>query len=384
MVHKNYKLLNILLSFILFLSGCCISQKTGLNSAVKVESIILADSVGRKVEVPHYPERLLCSGSGCLRYLVYMQKQGLVVGVDDIEHRSDPFDARPYAMANPQFKELPVFGSFRGFDNPEQILSLTAQPQLIFKTRAEMGMSPDNLQTRTGIPVFTLDYGNLSDEYEAFVNTVMIMGKILGSEKRAVELVDFISGERESIKSRMQKAEGVVLPRSYIGGVAFKGPHGLESTECDYPPFVFAGIENVAAEACAKTNQEHVVISREKLLEWDPDIIFMDLATIRKQDQTNALYQLRNDPVLRVLKAVKKGSVYGVLPYNWYNQNHGSTLANAWFVSATIFPSGFADIDLSQKADQIFQFMVGKALFTEFSNMYSRQVFQKLDMNSSK
>ena len=39
--------------------------------------------------------------------------------------RRNELDARPYALANPQFKTMPVFGQFRGQDNPEQILSLS-------------------------------------------------------------------------------------------------------------------------------------------------------------------------------------------------------------------------------------------------------------------
>ena len=38
----------------------------------------------------------------------------MIVAVDDIETRRKQFDARPYALANPQFKKMPIFGSSAG------------------------------------------------------------------------------------------------------------------------------------------------------------------------------------------------------------------------------------------------------------------------------
>ena len=79
---------------------------------------IITDALGRRVPVPEKVERVICSGSGCLRLLTYLQAQDKIVGVDDIEKRRRRLDARPYALANPQFKTYPIFGEFRGHDNP--------------------------------------------------------------------------------------------------------------------------------------------------------------------------------------------------------------------------------------------------------------------------
>jgi iron complex transport system substrate-binding protein len=92
----------------------------------------VSDAMGRSVNLPDDVRRVICSGTGCLRLLTYMQAQDLAVAADDIESRRNRFDARPYALANPQLKDLPVFGQFRGQDNPELILTLDPQPQVIF------------------------------------------------------------------------------------------------------------------------------------------------------------------------------------------------------------------------------------------------------------
>ena len=104
----------------LFWAGMILLAAAGGVSAAEI-----TDSAGRRHHVPIPAERVICSGPGCLRLLVYLQAQERVVAVDDIEKRRPQFDARPYSLANPQFKTLPMFGEFRGYDNPEIIMSLT-------------------------------------------------------------------------------------------------------------------------------------------------------------------------------------------------------------------------------------------------------------------
>ena len=69
----------------------------------------ITDAHQRTVNVPEKIDRIICSGSGCLRLITYFNAQDLVVAVDDIEKRTKKFDARPYFLANPQYKKLPVF-----------------------------------------------------------------------------------------------------------------------------------------------------------------------------------------------------------------------------------------------------------------------------------
>jgi hypothetical protein len=64
--------------------------------------------------------RVICSGPGALRLLTGLESQNRIAVVDEIESRRRRFDARPCALARPEFKTGPVFGGFRGFDNPER------------------------------------------------------------------------------------------------------------------------------------------------------------------------------------------------------------------------------------------------------------------------
>jgi iron complex transport system substrate-binding protein len=88
-----------------------------------------------------------------------------------------------------------------------------------------------------------------------------------------------------------------------------------------------------------------------------------------------------NDPLWRELKAVKSGEVYGVLPYNWYTQNFGSILANAYFVGKALYPERFEDVDPQVKADEIFRFLVGQDVFQTMKQSFNGLAFERLELN---
>lgn len=356
--------------FILFL-GLFILSPNPAHSATTV-----TDAMGRSVTLPDNIERLICSGPGCLRLVTYLQATDMVVGVDDMESRRTRFDARPYGLAHPEFKKLPTFGEFRGHDNPELIVSLDPAPQVIFKTYAGiMGYDPVELQKKTGIPVVALHYGDFSSKRPALYNSLRLLGKILDREARAEAVITFFEDTITDLQTR-SSAPQTEKPSVFLGGVAFKGPHGLQATEPAYPPFSFLGARNLAAKAGKEL--KHTEISKEQIVAWDPELLFLDLATMQMGEGAGGLHELRHDPAYQALTAVAQGKVYGVLPYNWYTINYGSILANAYYIGIILHPDAFADINPAAKADAIYTFLVGKAVFGQMNDSFRGLVYQQI------
>ena len=366
------------------LSSICVTL-TMLLSLVSMctasDTQTITDASGQTKIIPAKISHVICSGSGCLRLLTYMQAQSMIVGVDDMETRRSRFEARPYALANPHFKNQPTFGEFRGHDNPERILSLSPQPDVIFKTFAARGTNPDELTQKTGIPVIVLDNGDLGDHRPAFYNALRIMGTVLGKEQRAEAVISFFEHNIQELGTRTQNIPPDNKPSVFIGGVASKGPHGFQSTEPDYPPFRFIGLRNIAyTTGITGKGLRHSDVAKEKLLEWDPNILFLDLSTLQFGKQGGGLHELKTDPAYQALTAVQQGKVYGVLPYNWYSQNCGSILANAWFIAKVLYPERFKDIDPATKADAIYTFLVGKPVFDRMDQAFGELVFSKISV----
>jgi iron complex transport system substrate-binding protein len=369
----------LVLTLSLATSALLYARGSAEMEAEGIDTIEVLDGMGRTVEVPKNPEHVICSGAGCLRLLVYLRAQERIVAVDDMEKSRPMFRARPYFLANPQFGSYPLFGEFRGHDNPELIAALDPQPDVIFKTFGYMGHNPDELQQKTGIPVVVLNYGDLFGYREDLYRSLRLMGRILGETDRAEEVIAFFDGIISDLDKRTSDVPEERKKSCYIGGIAFKGPHGLQSTEPAYPPFLLVNAKNVAYDPDKPLSElSHADVSKEKIVEWDPEFLFIDLATIQSGEASGALYELRNDPAFKTLTAVKRGNVFGVLPYNWYTQNFGNTCADAYFIGTVLYPDRFSDIEPAEKADEIYTFLVGVPVFDEMDSLFQNLVFKRI------
>ena len=344
----------------------------------------ITDAAGRTVQVPNSVDRVICSGPGCLRLLTYLQAQDTIVAVDDIETRRRSFDARPYALAHPEFKSMPIFGEFRGHDNPELIVALDPQPQVIFKTYPTMGHDPDELQSKTSIPVVVLNYGNLGELRPELERSLRIMARVVGRSHRAAEVISFFNSTINGLDQRTRDIAPEDRPSVFLGGVAFKGPHGYRSTEPGYPPFEFVNADNVARVSGPGGNiPRQADVAKEQIVAWDPDILFLDLATLQLGSGASGLHELKTDPAYQILTAVREGRVYGLLPYNWYTKNFGSVLANAFFIGKLLYPEQFEDIHPQGKADEIYEFLLGKPVFQDMNAMFANLAFQAIPLEEA-
>ena len=341
------------------------------------KTMTVTDTAGRVLSVPDPVDRVICSGPGALRLLTYLGAQDLIVAVDDIEIRRRRFDARPYALSNPEFKKYPIFGEFRGFDNPELILALEKQPQVIFKTFATLGHDPVELQKKTGIPTVVLEYGNLGNHRKQFSQSLRVMGKVVDKCERAEKVIEFFDAAINDLKSRTGDVLKSEKKTCFVGGIAYKGPHGFSSTEPGYPPFMFVNADNVAYyDPMIGNSSRQVTVAKEKLLEWDPDMLFLDLSTLQLEGEASGHWEILNDPALNALTAVQEKKVYGVLPYNWYTINYGSILANAYFIGSILYPERFQDVDPVAKAEEIYQYLVGKPVFKAMNTHFNGMAFK--------
>ncbi|AKB52118.1 Iron(III) dicitrate-binding protein [Methanosarcina barkeri str. Wiesmoor] len=362
--------------------GSASSEASGVSGADKAaesgESTI-TDGFGREVTIPENAERVVCSGAGCLRYLVYLQAQEYVVGVDSMEKKENKNEGRPYVYANPQLKDYPLIGEARGNDDPEKIIEVN--PQVILKASmigqaaAPTATEADTLQDKTGIPVVAFPYGSLNNETQKaeVYSSLRIMGKAVGKQERAEEVINYINATMQDLENRTADIPESERKNVYIGGVGMAGAHGIIATEPAYAPFLWVNAKNVAAGM----GVEHADIAKEALVDWDPEYIFIDVGTLQLGNE-GAIGELKNDTSLAGLSAVKNKKVYGVIPYNFYSTNYDSVLANSYFIGKVLYPDRFKDIDPEAKADEIYTFFVGKPVFSDLNGHYSNMCFKQI------
>ena len=364
--------------------GAVPAQSTGMASKDKLAEsagVTITDGFGRNVTIPENTEKVVCSGAGCLRYLVYLQAQDYVVGVDSIEKTKNKIEGRSYVLANPQLKDYPLIGEARGKDDPEKIIEIN--PQVILKTSmigqssAPTAAEADTLQSKTGIPVVSLPYGSLSNEKEKaeMYSSLRIMGEVVGKQERAEEVIAYIEATMQDLENRTADIPESERKTAYVGGVSIAGAHGIISTEPAYPPFLWVNAKNAAAGS----GTDHADIAKEALVNWDPEYIFIDIGTLQLGNE-GAIGELKNDTSLTGLSAVKNRKVYGVIPYNFYSTNYESVLANAYYVGKVLYPDRFKDIDPETKANEIYTFFLGKPVFSDLNGQYNNTGFKQIPL----
>lgn len=374
MNHISKFLLAICLVLSVLAVPVCVADDTAVEKTI-------TDAYGRSVTIPVPATEVLCSGSGCLRYLTYLSGEDLIVGVDSIEKEDQVMDARGYAQLNPQFKDYPVFGEFRGKDDPEKVIAIG--PQLVFKTgstgtpfavNAEEG---NKLSEKTKIPVIMFPYGSLrtAAEQDEMFGALRLMGEVIGKEDRAEELISYIEEIIADLESRTKDIPESEQKTAYVGGVSYAGAHGIISTEPSYPPFIWTNVKNVAG----KMGTQHADVAKEAIVDWDPEFLFMDVGTIQMENE-GGIGELKNDPALQGLTAVKDGKVYGVLPYNFYNTNYENVLADAYFIGKTVYPDRFADIDPTEKANEIMTKFLGASPLDKINSQYKNLAFSEISI----
>jgi iron complex transport system substrate-binding protein len=347
--------------FIILLIGCwflCVPCSADAKTTVR-------DMVGREVILSKTQERIICISPGTLRLILYVGGKDKVVGVEDME-KANP-KTRPYWIVNSELHNLPSIGP--GGPNtinkePDLEKVLAVNPDVIFITYMDRDKA-DALQKKINIPVIVLSYGPFGTFNETVYDSIRLVGRILDKQERASAVVHFIEEAQKDLGARVKGIPDDQKPSVYIGGIGFKGTHGIESTETIYAPFEWVKARNIAVSAGKKG---HLFVDKEKLLTWNPDIIFIDSGgnELVRQDYVKK-FDFYNG-----LRAFKNRRVHILQSFNWYMTNLGTVVADAYTVGKILYPKPFSDVNPEDKADQIYDFLLGKPVYEQMAQNFGR------------
>ena len=308
----------------------------------------VTDMAGRQVEIPAEVTRIATLESTA-RVVTYAGAADRIVGLSDMEKEGAA--GMPYAYVNHErFADLAGVqpGGPSGEYYDEALAALA--PDLIFTIYGDMD-ALNTMQQKLGIPVIALAFqGVFSDSlYEA----IQLVGEVMGTQEHADDVVDHMKAWQKDLNDRTKDIPDDQKPTVYAGAVSFRGGHGIEGTIANYPPFQAINAVNVVDETGEKGA---VLIDKEKLVVWDPDILFL---TPGNMHFVNDDYKLNPD-LYNNLSAVKNGKVYSQVSYNYFYTNVELAIADAYYAGSVIYPEQFADVDFAAKAEEIFTVMLGQ------------------------
>ncbi len=347
--NNNFLLKNALvfcfLVFFIFIS---------YNFLFATEKQKIKDMAGRQVSISSDVKKIIAVGPGVLRFVTYLEAVDKIAGIERLETRQDMQTNRPYSIViGEKVKNLPVFSEGGPGKLPDIEKIMMIKPDVVFILGIETSQV-DAMQAKTGIPFVVVSYSDFGAFRKQGMESLVLMGKILKKEKRAGELIDFYNKCSSELIERTKNIKS--KPGVYVGGMSYKGVHGITSTDADFPPFNMVNAVNVAAETGKKS---HIFIDQEVLLTWQPDYLFLDsnsLPIIKDDLQKNPVFY-------KGIKAINDKKTFSIISYNAYNTNVELLLANAYFIGKTLHPNEFKDIDPIKKADEIMKFFLGMPVY---------------------
>ena len=229
---------------------------------------------------------------------------------------------------------------------------MIANPDVILSTdNTEVA---DNLQTQTGIPVVCVSQGTLfGDDYD---QSLRILADVCGVSDRAEALIKFIDDSLADLAARAATVTDEGKPTVLGAGATFKGSHSIDGVYTNYSVFEVLAANDVAEEIAGESGSSGVMVDREQILAWDPEIIFFDSGSMGLINTDYA----ENPGYFEQLQAVQNGNLYQWPNSTWHWSNVEIPLVSAYYVGTLLYPEAFADIDFEAKASEIFDMFLGE------------------------
>lgn len=310
---------------------------------------IVMDSLGREVEVPLEVNRIVVL-SNVPRMVVFLGLADKVVGYSGMEpDKVTPQTAYAYAVKD-IWADVPIVGTDAGGNTdyyPEQIIAV--QPDVILCGYAQE--AAEQLYAQTGIPVVSVAMGKLFQE--DYNEALRLIAKVCGVEDRAEEVINYINTCLEDLDSRTRDIPDDEKPSCLSAAATFKGAHGVEGVRVNDQ--VLAAVNAKDVTAGQAEGEKSMEVDLEQILAWNPDFIFCDYGGV-KLVQNNAA---ENPDFYAQLTAYNEKRIYQYPSSTSYYSNVEIPLANSYFVGKLLFPERFADIDVTEKANEIFKFFLG-------------------------
>ncbi|PPK62026.1 iron complex transport system substrate-binding protein [Malaciobacter marinus] len=320
--------------------------------ALTLNAKIFVDMYDREVKITNN-NKIVCLGPGTLRLITYMQLEKKLIGIEKKELRFSPNSAYSLVLDKKFIKSLPIVGQGGPGKMPNLETLISLKPDVIFTSI----LSPKQvalIQKKTKTPVIALSYGsnyggknNKEDKIEAVKKSMLLIAQIMDKQNRADELITFMNKQKEALKKITIDDKAI-----YVGGVAYKGLHGITSTESDYPAFKLLNIKNPILQ----NHIGHAFVNKETLLSFNPEIIFLDLVSrkiiLEEIEKNKAIY--------KHIQAFKNSNIYWLYPSNFYNTNIENIYINSWLIASHFGK----DIDIKKVKERVYKKFLGKDINT--------------------
>jgi ABC-type Fe3+-hydroxamate transport system substrate-binding protein len=252
------------------------------------------------------------------------------------------------------------------YTDPELTASL--KPELVigyYRGDPEIFQEKVNaLAVRDG-PTVSVPYGEYYSEQ--IYSSIAHIGTVTDMEEEAEELISFIKEKQGKVFDVVSEIPDSEKPKACR--VIGKGKVSLaRSSHC--MAIDEAGGISIKKDLGVKE------ISVEKLIEWNPDVIFVLRSgsySLRGKPSSSpvtlTVEQVLADPQLQTVNAVKNGSVYYITGGCYITKRDHRIIVTTLHMAKIFYPDKFKDLDLEKEGNEIFERFYGAdGLYTEMAD----------------
>lgn len=330
----------------------------------------VTDVAGREVTLKDHPNRIIL-GEGRMMYAIAAISDGnpfaKIIGWKDDLIKYDPDAFRKFEKAFPEdTKRLVNFGSpYSGDFSVEGVLEHKADLVILDSGnlfKAEESGIIEKLE-KAGVPVVFIDFRRNATENT--VPSLLLLGRILGQEKRASEFLDFYIREMRKVTNVVDQLPLEDKPLVFIENAA-----GWNDSCCNtfgsynYGRFVelaggrnygsehFSGYKSkVSLEAVIAANPIHIIATGANWAEARPEVKAVLLGYDAKSDENvKRINALTDRKGFKDLDAVKNGN-YHVIYHQFYNSPYHFVAVQQ--LAKWLHPEDFEDLDPQATFDEL-------------------------------
>ncbi len=251
-------------------------------------TIQVTDFRNKEIRLAKPASRIVCLIESGLSGLYMLGAENQVVGVPSAVYNESV--SAQYAAMDERIKnkELPAPGNW-DFVSIENIVALQPDLVIIWSSQTES----IQLIEAHGIPVYAVFLQSFEDVYKEIKD----FGALTGKVERADSLINYTKNEIRQLKS-MQPASTKKRQSVY-----FMWNQGLLAT-AGTSSTVNELLELAGARNACTVDQEHVVINKEMLFDWNPDMIVMWYNPAKNPEDILGISDIQK------LKAIENKQVY--------------------------------------------------------------------------
>ncbi len=346
-------------TMLLMLLGACAPAATPINEPpviptaeptpvpVVPESITVVDALGRTVELPEPPQRIVITGKALIMIVdaAYM--------FPDASNRIAALGIASQGTGN--FSELiePDYAS-------KAVLQQDAGAEQVAAIHPDLVILKSYLAETVGAPIEALNIPVVYVDFETpeqYERDLAILGKIFQDEDRAQQIIGYYQEKVAAIQNAW--ANLATKPRVLMlyhsdkdGVVAFNVP---PMTWIQTQMVELAGGQPVWASA--NPAKGWTTVTLEQIAAWDADQIFI---ISYNKNSSEVVSALKNDPQWQALRATKEGHLYAFPAdlYSWDQPDSRWILGLTW-LATRLHPDVFTETDIVQEAEDFYQVLYG-------------------------